>query len=82
MSNKPVSEQNIKRLEYLSIYLRELRLNEGLTQEELSREISLHKSTVLRAENAKNLTLLSVFQLADALNISPKELFLDIDWRS
>jgi len=79
MSNKPVSEQNIKRLEYLSIYLRELRLNEGLTQEELSREISLHKSTVLRAENAKNLTLLSVFQLADALNISPKELFLDID---
>jgi transcriptional regulator with XRE-family HTH domain len=79
MSKKPISEQNQKRLEYLSYYLRELRYNENLTQRELSQQMSLHRNTVLRAENSKNLTLLSVFELADTLNISPKDLFLDIE---
>ena len=79
MSNKPISEQHLKRLEYLSIFLRELRLNEGLTQAELSQQMQLHRNTVIRAENAENLTLLTLFELADALDISPKELFTDME---
>jgi transcriptional regulator with XRE-family HTH domain len=79
MSTKSTSEQNLKRLEYLSIYLRELRFNQGMTQAELSQQMNLHKNTILRAENARNLTLLSVFELADALDISPNELFQDIE---
>jgi hypothetical protein len=34
----------------------------------------LHRNTIMRAENAKNLTLLTVFELASAFNISPMEL--------
>jgi transcriptional regulator with XRE-family HTH domain len=79
MSNKPIPAQHHKRLEYLSTFLRELRLNEGLTQQELSKQMKLHRNTVIRAENAGNMTLLSLFELADALDISPKELFLDIE---
>jgi len=81
MKIKPVSEQNSKRLDYLSTFLRELRLNEGLTQKELSQNINLHlhRNTILRAENAQNLTLLSIFELADALNININQLFQDIE---
>ncbi len=79
MLNKPIPSQHIKRLEYLSTFLRELRINEGMTQKELSQQMNLHRNTIIRAENAKNLTLLSLFELADALDISPKELFLDIE---
>ena len=79
MSSNPIPEQHLKRLEYISIYLRELRLNEGFTQKELSQQMKLHRNTVIRIENAKNMTLLSLFELADALDLSPKELFLDIE---
>ena len=75
---KPISDQNIRRLEYLSIYLRELRLNEGLTQEELSQQMNLHRNSIIRAENCKNITLLSLFELIDALDVSPEDIFYDL----
>lgn len=79
MSSRPIPEQHQKRLEIISIYLRELRFNEGLTQKDLSQTVNLHRNTIIRAENAKNLTLLSLFELADALNISPKDVFMLIE---
>jgi transcriptional regulator with XRE-family HTH domain len=79
MANKPIPEHQLKRLEYISIFLRELRLNDGLTQEELCQHLNLHRNTVIRAENSGNLTLMTIFTLADALNVSPKELFADIE---
>jgi transcriptional regulator with XRE-family HTH domain len=78
MSSKPIPEQHQKKLNIIATYLRELRFNEGLTQKELSQTMNLHRNTVIRAENSKNLTLLSFFELADALDINPKEL-LDIE---
>jgi transcriptional regulator with XRE-family HTH domain len=78
MSSKPIPEQHQKKLNIIATYLRELRLNEGLTQKELSLSMNLHRNTVIRAENSKNLTLLTFFELADALDINPKEL-LDIE---
>lgn len=79
MKQKQIPAKHIKRLEYLSTYLRELRFAEGMTQQELSLNLNVHRNTIQRAENAKNLTLLSVFELSDALDISLKDLFLDID---
>ena len=76
---KTIPDQNQRRLEYLSTFLRELRLNEGKTQKELSQQMNLHRNTIIRAENAKNITLLSFFELTDALDISPRELFLEND---
>jgi len=79
MSSKPIPEQHQKRLEIISTYVRELRFSEGLTQKDLSQTVNLHRNTIIRAENAKNLTLLSLFELADALNISPKDVFMLIE---
>lgn len=78
MKKKPVSETNKRRLKVLSLYLHELRLNGSLTQNELSQSLNLHRNTIIRAENAQNMTLLTFFEMADALDISPKEL-LDIE---
>lgn len=79
MPRNPLTDQNRKRLEYLGTYLRELRFNEGMTQKELSQNLNLHRNSIIRAENAKNLTLLTVFELADALDISLSELFQDME---
>lgn len=76
MTNKQISEHN-KRYEYISTYIRQARLNENLTQKDLSH--SIHRNTIVRAENSKNITLLSLFELADALNLSLRDIFLDID---
>ena len=79
MYTKTIPDRHRKKIEYLSTYFRELRLNEGMTQKELSQNLNLHRNTIIHAENAKNLTLLSVFELADALDISLKDLFQDIE---
>jgi transcriptional regulator with XRE-family HTH domain len=78
MSRKPVSNFNRKRLLELSTFLRELRLNSNLTQQDLS-NYNLHRNTIIRAENNHNITLITLFELADAFDISLSELFLDIE---
>ena len=75
MYTKTIPDHHRKKFEYLSTYIRELRLNQGMTQQELSQNLNLHRNTIIHAENAKNLTLLSVFELADALDISLKTFF-------
>ena len=79
MPRNPLTDQNRKRLEYLGTYLRELRFNEGMTQKELSQNLNLHRNSIIRAENNHNITLLTVFELADALDISLSELFQDME---
>ena len=75
----PIAEHNLRRLEYISIFFRELRLNAGLTQAELSRISNLHYNTILRAENIKNISLLTLFKLADTLEIDIKDIFYEMD---
>ena len=79
MPRNPLTDLNRKRLEYLSTFLRELRINSNLTQKELSQNLNLHRNSIIRAENNHNITLLTLFELADALNISLSELFQDIE---
>lgn len=79
MYKRQIPLHHLKRLEYISTYFRELRYAEGLTQQELSQYMNLHRNTIVRAENAENITLLSLFELSDALDISIKDLFIDIE---
>ena len=41
----------VKDLNTLATYLRELRFAEGITQQELSQNLNLHRNTIIRAEN-------------------------------
>jgi DNA-binding XRE family transcriptional regulator len=79
MNKKQIPELHKRRLEYLSFLLKETRYSEGLTQKELSRNSNLHRNSIVHAENGRNLTLLSVFELADSLDIRLKDLFQDIE---
>ena len=79
MSSKQIPEHHLKRLNAIGTFLRELRFNVGMSQQELSQNLNLHRNTIQRGENAQNLTLLSIFELADALNININQLFQDIE---
>ena len=78
MSIKPNPEHH-KRLIAMASLLKELRFNVGLTQQELSQLLNLHRNTIHRAENFHNMTLSTLFQLADAYEISLSQLFQDIE---
>ena len=75
MKHKQIPKHHQKRLIAISTYLRELRFAEGMTQEELGHNLNLHRNTIQRAENGQNITLLSILELADALDINVSELF-------
>ena len=70
---KKISALNQKRLDTLACYLRELRLNEGMTQKDVE---SIHRNTISRIEHAKNFSLLTLFEICDLYGIEPSELLL------
>ena len=65
------------RLTAISNFIRVYRVDSGITQQQLSEQSNLHRNTIINAESAKNITLLSLFELLDALDVSPEELFQD-----
>lgn len=58
--------------------LRQIRQNMGLSQEELAHLSNLDRSYVGGVERSeRNISLVNIHKIADALNISPKEFFND-----
>lgn len=56
--------------------LKELRLKKGLTQEELSRESGVNRTTIIQLENGENVnvTIKTLKQLAKCLGVDIKEI--------
>jgi transcriptional regulator with XRE-family HTH domain len=58
------------------IQLRVLRLERGISQEELAARSGLHRTYVSSVERGKrNLTLTNIYALADALDVDVRKLF-------
>jgi transcriptional regulator with XRE-family HTH domain len=58
--------------------IRELRDIKGWSQEDLAEASGLHRTYISGIERgARNPTLSVIGQLADALNVSPRELFIE-----
>jgi transcriptional regulator with XRE-family HTH domain len=74
MCTKTISKNHDKRLRAIGAFIRELRYAEGLTQAEFSNQTNLHRKTIQRMEGGKNMTLLTIFELADAFDISPADI--------
>lgn len=56
--------------------VRELRTNKGLSQEELALASLLDRTYIGGVERGeRNISLINIYKLAQALNVSPKELF-------
>lgn len=79
MLHRTTQNHHKERFLALSQFLKELRFAEGRTQQEIGESFNLHRNTILRAESAKNLTLFTIFELADAYNIPISELFEGIE---
>jgi DNA-binding XRE family transcriptional regulator len=78
MINKTIPETHHKKLQQIGALLRETRIGNGYSQEGLTEYLNLHRNSIVHAENAKNITLLTIFELADTLKIDLKDLFWDI----
>ena len=64
------------RLYAIGAAIRETRIKQNLTQEELGQLVGVQKAQISRIENGKNLTFATVLKLFKAMNIGVK---LDID---
>ncbi len=77
---KVTQEHNIERLNAVSAFLKEYRINSGYSQLELGECSNRHRNTIVCYEtsNAHNLTLMTVFEIADALEIDINQIFHEI----
>lgn len=56
--------------------VREIRIQKGLSQEQLAHLADLHRTYIGMIERAeKNITLININKIADALGVNVKELF-------
>ena len=65
-----------KRLKAFGRKVRKIRKEQGLSQEALAARANLDRSYMGHIERGeKNVTLTKIYQVSDALGVSPKELF-------
>lgn len=76
---KNIPEHFQQKLNSLSQVLVECRFNENQSQMDVSDDIDIHRNTIVRAENGKNITLVSLFMLADYYEMSISDLFSIIE---
>ena len=79
MKTKQIPDHHQKRLNLLGTYVRELRLNENMTQMEVGAESEIHFSTVKRVEGKMNFTLTTLFEISDFYGLQPSELLSILD---
>lgn len=76
MTQYSVLEQ--EKLIAFGLRLKKLRLDKNLSQEELAALCELHRTYISSAERGeRNISLINIFKIASALNISPKKLVTD-----
>ena len=79
MDKRKIPSHQIQRFEYLSLLLKNLRVNDGCSQREIGEQANLHYNTIYHSENACNLTLLSLFEILDSYGVKINEIFRDIE---
>ncbi len=81
MPIRTIPEHQKKRFKELSLLVRNYRINDGLTQSEFSKMSDTHVNTIQRFEagNKKNITLLTLFNFIDALEMSLSEFFEGVE---
>lgn len=77
---KIIEKHNEKRIQEVTSFLKWYRINSGFSQHELSEYSGVHKNTIVRYESnvATNLTLLTIFEVADTLELDISKIFLEI----
>ena len=81
MNTKEIQEHNKERFHSISAFLKEYRISNGYSQDDISEAANLSRNTIVRMESScpSNLTLLTVFEIADALELDVNQIFLEIE---
>lgn len=67
-----------KQLQHLASLLKNMRLNENLTQDEIAKALKVHRNTIVRIEKGKPFSTSILLQIANLYDISLSELFTDL----
>ena len=77
MIKKIYPQEYHEKLKNIASLIREYRLANGYTQIELAEHLNLHRNTLSRAERGENLTLLTLIELCETLELDMSELFYE-----
>lgn len=75
MVNNESPENSILILKSISQFLKQYRILEGYSQDEVAQESGLHRNSISRIENAKNTNLTSLIKLTEFYQLPLVELF-------
>ena len=75
MKSKPIPDQHRKRYDEIRKFIRNYRLNDGITQQEFSEIAEVHIRTIQNLESGKNITLLTLLSCIDAMGMTLSEFF-------
>jgi transcriptional regulator with XRE-family HTH domain len=79
MNTKPIPDRHKKQLELIGLYLKNLRINENLTQAEVSVQVNLNQNTIQRVERGMNTNVTTILTLALFYDHQPSILFSILD---
>lgn len=71
---KTITPEHQKKLVELGCYLRELRFNENMTQQEICETLRIHPNSLSRIENGRNFEILTLLEISDFLGIEASTL--------
>ena len=72
MDNNYISQQNQEKLEAVANFIRELRIQNGLSQQELGdmEGVDLNRRSIGNAESGKNFTVMTLIKIVEGLGIN------------
>ncbi|NMC61064.1 MAG: helix-turn-helix transcriptional regulator [Candidatus Methanofastidiosa archaeon] len=77
MVKKAHPEEYYRKLEFIGSLIREYRVNSGYSQMHLAEYLNLSRNSLSRAERGKNITLLSLIELCETLEVDWREVLID-----
>ena len=78
MFKKKIQEDQVKRIKEIGLFIKNWRVNEGYSQFEFSRIAKKHANTISHIESGKNITVLTLLDCLDAMEMTVSEFFEDI----
>ena len=72
---KLIPNNHHKRLEEISLFIKNWRISEGLTQPDFSKLADIHANSVYNIEHQKNITLLTLLNCIDATGLTLSQFF-------
>lgn len=75
MKSKLIPDQQRKRYDEIRLFVKNYRINDGITQREFGRMAEIHTNTIQNLESGKNITMLTLFGCIDALGMTLSEFF-------